>query len=288
MIKACSFVQGFHCTLVLLDGSSWGGRAIRTDTGGQKHDTWERMGRIDVWRMGVVAYQDAMLAMERMAAMRASEEVEDALLVCTHPPTFTMGKRARREHVKLSDAELDARGIQVFQVPRGGQVTYHGPGQVVLYPVVSLRALHVGARRWIEGLEDAMVETSRVFGVDAHGREPGASGAWVGERKIGAVGVRISRGVSSHGLAYNVDTDLSAYDSLVACGFQDNVATSLAQELGPEADLSCAADVLVKSFLDHFHYTATNMELNLKEQLLPGCSRMGATPIEYDIRRIVG
>ena len=284
---------GSTCPSPALELAEQGWKAVfhlfHTETSfGPSQPTWEPMGRINVWRMGVVAYQDAMLAMEKMAILRAADDEGDALLVCAHPPTFTLGKRARREHVKLSEEELAAHGIGVYQVPRGGQVTYHGPGQAVLYPVVSLRALQVGARRWIEGLEDTMVETSRAFGVNAHGRVPGASGAWVGNKKIGAVGVRISRGVSTYGLAYNVDTDLSAYDSLVACGFQENVATSLAHELGPDADLSCATNVLVTSFLNHFHYTANDMEPRLKKKLLPRFTDIGTTTSQFPVRREAG
>jgi lipoate-protein ligase B len=124
-----------------------------------------------------------------------------------------------------------ARGVEVATIPRGGETTYHGPGQLVAYPIVALRGLGLGARAYVEGLEDAMVAAAGAYGVSARGRVPGRTGVWVGERKLGAVGVRISHGVTSHGLALNVDTDLAAFDTIVPCGAPDKAATSLAAEV---------------------------------------------------------
>lgn len=124
-----------------------------------------------------------------------------------------------------------ATGAEVAHIPRGGETTYHGPGQLVAYPILDLRRYGLGARAYVESLEDSMIAVAGAFGVAARGRIPGRTGVWVGERKLGAVGVRISRGVSSHGLALNVDTDLSAFAHIVPCGAPDKVATSLACEV---------------------------------------------------------
>eukprot|EP00775_Hariotina_reticulata_P003811 gene3811-4068_t len=129
---------------------------------------------------------------------------------------------------KLTLAEL---GIEIHRVPRGGETTYHGPGQLVAYPIFDLRQLGVGPRAFVEGLEDALIQTVGCFGIQARGRVPGKTGVWVGERKIGAVGIRITHGISSHGVALNVSTNLGHYKHIVPCGTPDKEVTSLSLEL---------------------------------------------------------
>lgn len=132
-------------------------------------------------------------------------------------------------------------GIPVVTIPRGGETTYHGPGQLVAYPILSLRGLSLGARAYVETLEDTIIAVAGAYGVAARGRVPGRTGVWVGERKLGAVGVRISYGTTSHGLALNVDTDLSAFDAIVPCGAPDKTVTSLAAQVGAKAPLGLTA-----------------------------------------------
>ena len=127
-----------------------------------------------------------------------------------------------------------------MSIPRGGETTFHGPGQLVAYPILALRPLGIGARAYVEALEDSMVAVAGAYGVAAHGRVPGRTGVWVGERKLGAVGVRISGGVTTHGLALNVDTDLSAFDAIVPCGAPDKSVTSLAAEVRSPEPLGLA------------------------------------------------
>jgi lipoyl(octanoyl) transferase len=136
---------------------------------------------------------------------------------------------------------VTSHGAAVAHVPRGGETTYHGPGQLVAYPVLALRGLGLGARAYVEALEDAVIAVAGAWGVPARGRVPGRTGVWVGERKLGAVGVRISRGATTHGLALNVDTDLSAFAAIVPCGAPDRAATSLAAEVRAAAPLGLAA-----------------------------------------------
>lgn len=130
-----------------------------------------------------------------------------------------------------------ATGADIALIPRGGETTFHGPGQLVAYPILDLRSFGMGARAYVESLEDAMIAVAGAYGVAARGRVPGRTGVWVGERKLGAVGVRISRGTSSHGLALNVDTDLAAFAHIVPCGAPDKLATSLAREVGTTSPL---------------------------------------------------
>jgi lipoyl(octanoyl) transferase len=188
---------------------------------------------LEVHRLGRVAYADGLdlmrSAAERLRAGSAAEP--DRLLLLEHPPVLTIGRGGARAHVVASPQELARRGLELHEVDRGGDVTWHGPGQVVGYPVVDLRA-RPDVRRFVGDLEEAMILTCADFGVEA-GRHPLHRGAWVATRKIGAVGVRLDRWISGHGLALNVDPDLAAFDTIVPCGIADPRlgVTSLAAEL---------------------------------------------------------
>lgn len=142
-----------------------------------------------------------------------------------------MGKRGKLSDFISGVEHMQASGIEVVRVPRGGETTYHGPGQIVAYPVINIRKLGLGARAYVEALEDAMIRTAGIYGVSAQGRLPGRTGVWVGDRKIGAVGVAISGGITRHGLAFNVNNDLSAFSSIIACGDRERQATSLVHEV---------------------------------------------------------
>lgn len=164
----------------------------------------------------------------------------DYVLTLQHDHTYTVGKRGREDDFKHSLEGLETLlGVrpEIARVPRGGETTYHGPGQLVVYPIVNLRRLRLGARVFVESLEDAMIDTAAEYGVSARGRVPGKTGVWVGDRKIGAIGVAISGGVSRHGLAFNVSPDLSAFDHIVACGEETARVTSLERECGHDVDL---------------------------------------------------
>ena len=185
-------------------------------------------------------------ARERDTALNGGSPTDDArpvpdyVLTLQHAHTYTVGKRGRDEDFKHTVEELGAllRGTpDIVRVPRGGETTYHGPGQLVVYPIVNLRRLRLGARAFVESLEDAMIATAAEYGVTARGRVPGKTGVWVGDRKIGAIGVAISGGVSWHGLAFNVSPDLTAFDHIVACGDEVASVTSLERECRREVDL---------------------------------------------------
>lgn len=213
---------------------------------------------LTVYRLGTVAYGAALRLQETLAAARRAGEVGDVLLLLQHPPVYTVGKR-RTLHNVLADAPTLRRlGATVCHVGRGGDVTFHGPGQAVLYPILHLRALGLGARRYVEGLEDVMVGVAARHGVAARGRLPRAAGVWVGDRKLGAVGVQISAGVAMHGLALNVDTDLKFFEHIVPCGFADKSVTSLAEECrrasGPPVAASAVDDQLVAGFCEVYGY----------------------------------
>ena len=181
---------------------------------------------LQVRRLGRVRYADGLELQARLVKERQAGEIPDQLLLLEHDPVFTLGRNARQENVLLDENALRARGFDVFESGRGGDVTYHGPGQVVGYPILDLSPDRRDVHRYVRDLEEVMIRCCADYGVEA-GRVEGLSGAWVGNEKVGAIGVRISRWVTSHGFALNVATDLSAFDLIVPCGIRGRGVTSL-------------------------------------------------------------
>jgi lipoyl(octanoyl) transferase len=199
---------------------------------------------IGVSWLGRVAYRDAWDLQKRLAAARADGRIDDQLLLLEHPAVLTLGRQADESHVLATPDELDQRGIEVIRVERGGEVTYHGPGQLVAYPILRLADRELLLRPYVRALEAALTDTCRAFGVPA-GRRDGHPGCWVGAdgvapRKIGALGIRVERGVAYHGIALNVDVDLADFDLIDPCGMPGLASTSIAAELGRSADAAPA------------------------------------------------
>lgn len=211
---------------------------------------------IEIWKMGAVNYFEALKLQEKLASDRKLHKIKDTLLSLQHPPTYTLGKRRTVHNVLVSEAELKAMGAELHYTERGGDVTFHGPRQAILYPIVSLRDIGIGARRYVENLESTMIELASLYGVKACAGERGETGVWVGPRKIGAIGVRISSGITSHGLAFNIDPDLNYFKHIVPCGITDKEVTSLQKEVGvviPSDEV--IHEQLISCFVKIFGYT---------------------------------
>ena len=208
---------------------------------------------LHVRRLGRVRYADALDLQARLVRERRAGAIPDTLLLLEHDPVFTLGRNARRENLLLSAEALRERGFDVFETGRGGDVTYHGPGQVVGYPILDLSPDRQDVHRYVRDLEEVMIRTCADYGVEA-GRVAGLTGVWVGADKIGAIGVRISRWVTSHGFAYNVSTDLAAFDLIVPCGIRGRGVTSLALLLGREVPLAEVEDRLATHFAALFEH----------------------------------
>ena len=186
--------------------------------------------------LGTVPYREAWALQKRLAAARADGEIGDRLLLLEHPAVLTLGKHADEAHVVAPPDELARRGIDVIRVERGGEVTYHGPGQLVAYPILALSRRGLLLRPLVRALEAAMIATCEAFGVAAERRD-GHPGCWcdaVGPspRKIGALGIRVERGVSYHGIALNISPDLADFDLIDPCGMPGVASTSIEHELG--------------------------------------------------------
>jgi lipoyl(octanoyl) transferase len=193
-----------------------------------------------VRHLGRVPYGPTLDLQAQLVADRQAGRIPDTLLLLEHDPVFTLGRNAKRENVLFPDGTLRARGFEVFEAGRGGDVTYHGPGQVVGYPILELPSHRRDVHRYVRDLEEVMIRTCTDYGLAAT-RVPGLTGAWVGDAKIGAIGVRIARWVTSHGFAFNVSTDLAPFDLIVPCGIRGRGVTSLETLLGRSVPLAEAA-----------------------------------------------
>ena len=204
----------------------------------QRRCRWSYLGRL--------GYQEAWDIQRALVEARHDSRIDDSLLLLEHPPTYTVGRRTEASHLLLPRERLEELGAAVIDVDRGGQATYHGPGQLVGYPIVGLRGWG-GPLHYVRTLEAVLIGTLAHFGVQA-GRIDGLTGVWVGDRKIAAIGVKISRGVTSHGFALNVTTDLSWFDHIIPCGIRDREVTSLQRALGRSVSLEEVAGVVAGQF----------------------------------------
>jgi lipoyl(octanoyl) transferase len=209
-----------------------------------------------VKRLGRVPYARGIEIQASLVADRQAGRAEDHLLLLEHDPVFTLGRNARRENVLFPAEALRERGFEVFDTGRGGDVTYHGPGQLVGYPILDLSPDRQDVHRYVRDLEEVMIRTCADYGIEA-GRVAGLTGTWVGTDKIGAIGVRIARWVTSHGFAFNVATDLSAFDLIVPCGIRGRGLTSLERLLGRPVSLAEVMDRIAAHFAAVFERLVT-------------------------------
>lgn len=200
---------------------------------------------LEVRRLGVVPYGDALALQERLVRERRDGDIPDTLLLLQHPHVITLGSGTHAENVLVSPAERERRGIELWDTGRGGDVTYHGPGQLVGYPIFDLKPDRCDLHRYLRDLEEALIGVLARFRL-AGVREPGLTGVWVEDRKLAAIGVRVSSGwITSHGFALNVSTDLSFFRTIVPCGIRDHAVGSLAAELGREVEMTEVEDAAV-------------------------------------------
>lgn len=189
----------------------------------------------EVFRLGCVPYHTAWEWQRRLVESRRAGQIPDRLLLLEHPPVITLGRNARREHLLSSPETLAAQGIEVVETNRGGDVTYHGPGQVVGYPILNLGRIRKDVVWYVRMLEEAILRTVNELGLAA-GRRTGMTGVWVGNHKVAAIGIHISRWITSHGFALNVDTELRMFRHIVPCGISTFPVGSLRELLGVTVD----------------------------------------------------
>lgn len=212
---------------------------------------------ISVLQLARIDYATALELQRSLVELRKRGEIGDVLLLLEHTPVITLGRNAKTENVLASREQLAARGVEVFECDRGGDVTYHGPGQLVGYPIFDLRGFAtpegprktLGAVEFVRRLEEVLIRTCADFGIAAR-RVSGRTGVWTeqSDAKVAAIGVHISRGVTSHGFALNVSTDLDAFQLIVPCGIADKAVTSLGRELGEAPTLEKVAESAARNF----------------------------------------
>lgn len=212
------------------------------------------VSHVAVHWLGRVPYGEAHALQERLVEARLRDGIGDVLLLLEHEPVLTLGRAAKQDNVLLSPEALAARGVERFETGRGGDVTYHGPGQLVGYPIVKLSPDKQDVRKYVASLEQTMIDVAASYGLAAT-RVPGLNGAWIEDRKIGAVGVRISRWVTMHGFALNVTTNLDHFSLIVPCGIRDRGVTSLTHELGRAVDMDEARARTVRAFTTFYGAT---------------------------------
>jgi len=201
--------------------------------------------------LGVVEYTAALAIQQRVAAEREACLRPDTLLLLEHPPTITLGRRAGDADVLWDASRLGRAGIAVERVGRGGRATYHGPGQLVGYPIVLLEHGGRAVRRFVAELEELLLEVSEQFGVRAAVR-PAHPGIWVGDKKLASIGIEVRRGVSRHGFALNTDVDLEPFAAIVPCGMPGLELTDLSRETGTTVSVATAADAVLRAWRSRF------------------------------------
>jgi lipoyl(octanoyl) transferase len=210
---------------------------------------------IEVRRLGTVKYADALELQKQLVEERKADRIPDQLLLLEHPAVITLGVRSRddRSHVLATPEALERDGIELFETGRGGDVTFHGPGQLIGYPILDLKPDRLDVHRYVRDLEEVMIRMAGAFGVRAS-RQTGFTGAWVNTaapggdsawEKLAAIGVRIARWITSHGFAFNVSTDLDQFGLIVPCGISDRGVTSLAKVLGRHLTMAEVEDAAI-------------------------------------------
>lgn len=214
------------------------------------------MRELEIRRLGLVPYAAASEMQRALVEERRAGRVPDLLLLLEHPHVITLGVKteAARSHLIATPDVLASRHVEVHESGRGGDITYHGPGQIVGYPIMDLRPDRCDVHKYVRDLEDVMIRTSADFGLDA-ARIQGLSGAWVGAEKIGAIGVRIARWITSHGFAFNVTTDLEFFRLIVPCGIESGGVTSLSRATGRSISMADAEAAIVRNFAAVFDRT---------------------------------
>jgi lipoate-protein ligase B len=206
-----------------------------------------------VVELGRRDYASVLALQEQTHEARVRGDVPDTLFLVEHDPVITLGRAAKQEHVLATPEHLSELGIELHEIGRGGDVTYHGPGQLVAYPIFDLKPDRCDVRRYVRNLEQVMLQVAESYGLTPQ-RIEGMTGAFVDQRKYGALGVRISRWVTMHGIAINVSTDLDAFSLIVPCGLRTTTVTSLSRETGREISLAEARARVVEQFAGVFGY----------------------------------
>lgn len=218
--------------------------------------------------IGRTKYADAWRLQKEIFSARLDRRIGDVLLLTEHDHVYTLGKGADENHLLANDQELSQKGVDLFHIDRGGDVTYHGPGQIVGYPILDLNQYYNDIHRYLRDIEEMIIRTLADYGVQG-GREPEFTGVWVGSEKIAAIGVKVSRWITMHGFAMNVNTDISYFDRIIPCGIFHKGVVSLHQIIGRHSELNEVHGRLSHHFSDIFHVRIKQISREELESMLP-------------------
>lgn len=194
---------------------------------------------------------------------------EDILISVEHPPVYTLGKSGDRNHILISDEEMKTRGISYYEIDRGGDITYHGPGQLVVYPILDLNNFYKDTHRFLRDLEETVIQTLKEYSIEAY-RDEEFTGVWVNEKKICAIGIKVSRWITMHGLAFNINNDLSYFDRIIPCGIFHKGVTSLSEITGRQIDMGEISRILLSKFKIIFNLETIETILPEKLEAITG------------------
>lgn len=204
--------------------------------------------------LGFIDYKDAWDLQKEIFNKRVSGDIDDCFLLLEHPNTYTLGKTAHRENLIGTENYLKENNISVYDIDRGGDITYHGPGQIVGYPIIDLNNWHKDTHKYLRALEEVIIKTCKEYGLNCE-RNNKHTGVWLKDKKIAAIGIKVSRWITMHGFAFNVNTDLNLFNGIIPCGIQDKSVTSLSNELKSSISLSEVKKQLLMKFIEVFEYS---------------------------------
>ncbi|MHB8337779.1 MAG: lipoyl(octanoyl) transferase LipB [Ignavibacteriaceae bacterium] len=211
---------------------------------------------INICDLGFIDYKEAWNLQKEILQLRHENKIEDVFFLLEHPNTYTLGKTADKAHLIGSIDYLNDNNISVYDIDRGGDITYHGPGQIVGYPIIDLNLWYRDTHKYLRALEEVIIKTCAHYGLEGI-RDSKYTGVWIEDRKIAAIGIKVSHWITMHGFAFNVNTNLSLFNGIVPCGIYDKQVTSLEKELGKKLDILEVKNLLAENFREIFGYTET-------------------------------
>jgi len=213
---------------------------------------------LNLYNIGLIDYEEAWELQKELLELRFQKKISDTLLFVEHPHTYTLGKIAKRENLISSEKFLKEKEIKVFDIDRGGDITYHGPGQIVGYPIIDLNEWKKDTHEYLRALEEIIIKTCGHYGLNA-GRNPEFTGVWIEDRKIAAIGIKVRHWITMHGFAFNINTDLTYFTGIIPCGIKDKDVTSLKKEINQRINLEEVQKILLDNFRILFNYEKINI-----------------------------
>lgn len=204
--------------------------------------------------IGLIDYKEAWDLQKQVLELRSAGKITDILFLLEHPHTYTLGKTADKKNLVGPESYLSENSISVYEIDRGGDITYHGPGQIVGYPIISLTDWKQDTHKYLRAIEEVIIKTCAHYGISGS-RVQKYTGVWINDRKIAAIGIKVSRWFTMHGFAFNINTDLDLFTGIIPCGIADKEVTSLSKETGREIDIKEVKEILTKNFMGVFEYT---------------------------------